>query len=261
MAFVTLFDHTSISPNSRFFYLDQQLTIVGIGLPPGDYITFEVVESNPATRARNCGCDLVPPGKIALAAAQVLVCPSCKGTIEPIKLTPTNPVVILDHPQGFFIRAVYHGNGLQQGSISVRAFDSNTPNISVEMRGCLDDCCEDDNWVDTLETRCRAGIEEVWQRNGCGDYRWEPSGEQCYLPTLDLFCGARAFRPTDHRDPEATVALKGCCDDEEVIGYIYPTPREGASTAVTASACEVCDDPEVLGYAVDWPNNLNCCSC
>lgn len=477
MATVTLFDQSSISPTSRYFYIDHQLTIVAIGMRPGDFITFEVVEANPAARAKQCGCDLLPSGKIALAAVQELTCPSCVGSPRPVTLTASNPVVILDYPQGFFIRAIYNGDGLQDGTVLVRAFDSDTTDVTPEMRGCPPICCEDTEertweptgvyrcnlgegypggtyeerersncgefrweergpinwnetadtrcdgedvltrfvsqcgdsywaitgtvvwnetnekrcsgnnvqtrfvnqcgisewrntgtvswfdtgdircasgnveikqendcgqtrwtvrgpvswsdtgdircaggnvevkqtnecgqtqwvvrgpatwsdtgdvrcvggdveakqenecgqtqwvnrgpatWADTATTRCRLGVLEVFQQSTCGETRWRTTEETCtnYIPTLELFCGARAFRPTDYRDPAANVPLEGCCDDDpEIIGYIYPTPREGATTAVTTADCEVCETNEVLGYAVDWPNNLNCCSC
>jgi len=438
MAHVTLFDNSSVSPTSRFFYIDYQLTIVAIGMPAGDFITFEVVESNPAARVQNCGCDLLPPGKISMAAVQELTCPSCVGSPRPVTLTAANPVTILDYPQGFFIRAIYNGDGLQDGLVTVKAFDSQTHDVTPEMRGCPPICCEDseeriweptgvhrcnlaDNtyeerersncgefrwvlagpltwsetnetrcvgetvqtryvnqcgnsewrdsgtviwnetnetrcvgetvqtryvnqcgtsewrdsgtvvwnetsetrcvadrvqirytnqcgisewrdsgpvtwsdtgdvrcvggnveakqtnecgriqWVDrgpatwsnTTTTRCHAGQQQVFQQSSCGETRWSDTGLPCntYIATLELFCGARAYRPTDPRDPAATVPLQGCCDDEDVIGYIYPTPRVGATTAVTTSDCADCETNEVLGYAVDWPNNLTCCSC
>ena len=66
MARVTLFDQASISPYSRFFGLENQVTVVGHGLQPDDYIPFEAVETNAAPMAKNCGCDFVPAGAISM---------------------------------------------------------------------------------------------------------------------------------------------------------------------------------------------------
>lgn len=439
MASKILFDHTSISTISPYFYIDEQVTIIGIGMPEGDYLTFEVAEINPAARARNCGCDLIPPGDISLARVQELTCPSCVGSPVPVTLTSANPVVILDYPQGVFLRAIYHGDGLETGNVVVRAVDSSTGDVTPEMRGCPPVCCEDTEertweptgvfrcnladetyqerwrsncnefewrdagplvweqtadtrcvgedvetrfrnqcndsewrvtgevvwnetsefrcvgenvetrfvnqcgvsewrvtgevewsetadircvgtnvetrftnqcgasewmitgpqtwndtgvtrctgggdveaqqandcgqvrwqnrgpaqWHDTATTRCANDVVEVFQQSDCGQTRWFATEMPCntYIPTLDLFCGARAFRPTDPRDPAATVEVLDCCNNDTVVGYIYPTPRVGATIAVTRDECNECGIDSVLGYAVDWDNSTTCQPC
>jgi hypothetical protein len=111
-------------------------------------------------------------------------------------------------------------------------------------------------WVPNGETRCVDGLQQVQEADNCGNTRWVPTVSQCdirYYATLDLFCGARAYRPTDPRDPAATIPLQGCRIGDPIEGYIYPTPQEGATTAVYAGACGGCDE-ELLGYAVDFIN-------
>lgn len=114
---------------------------------------------------------------------------------------------------------------------------------------------EAQSWVATGIERCREGVMQEQEQSPAGLLRWVNTGRPCvspeYFATLPLpGCGGFAFRPSDTRDPAATVEIKGC--GEAVEGYLYPAPREGASTPVTVDACTGnCGDETLLGYAVD----------
>lgn len=224
MARVTLFDQASISPYSRFFWLEDQVTVVGHGLQPDDYITFETVETNAAPMARNCGCDFVPAGAISLNSILELTCTACNGVVSPVVLTAANPVVVLDHPQGFYLRAVYHGTGLSTGEVIVRATDTNTRDLTDALRGCPERCPD-------------------------------------YVGTLCITPGTRAFGVNDPRDPEATVPIMR---EGSIVGYIYPTPRSHAPVPVTEDPCQPCDGNTVgaiIGYAMPWDGPETECLC
>ena len=224
MARVTLFDQASISPYSRFFWLENQVTVVGHGLQPDDYITFEAVETNAAPMAKNCGCDFVPAGAISLNSILELTCAACNGVVSPVVLTAANPVVVLDHPQGFYLRAVYHGTGLATGEVIVRATDTNTRDLTDALRGCPERCPD-------------------------------------YVGTLCITPGTRAFGVNDPRDPEATVPIMR---EGNIVGYIYPTPRSHAPVPVTEDPCQPCDGNTVgaiIGYAMPWDGPETECLC
>ena len=224
MARVTLFDQASISPYSRFFWLENQVTVVGHGLQPDDYITFEAVETNAAPMAKNCGCDFVPAGAISLNSILELTCTACNGVVSPVVLTAANPVVVLDHPQGFYLRAVYHGTGLATGEVIVRATDTDTRDLTDALRGCPERCPD-------------------------------------YVGTLCITPGTRAFGVNDPRDPEATVPI---LREGNIVGYIYPTPRSHAPIPVTEDPCQPCDGNTVgaiIGYAMPWDGPETECLC
>lgn len=108
-------------------------------------------------------------------------------------------------------------------------------------------------WTANGTERCHEGIIQTQEVNQCDYLRWTDTEVECvdarYIASYVLpdGCGL-AYRPSDNRDPAATVEL-GC--DGSVEAYIYPTPRKGATTPVTT--CNGCE--EALGFAVD---NLGC---
>lgn len=121
-------------------------------------------------------------------------------------------------------------------------------------------------WNDTGVERCVDNFVERQQINDCGNLRWVVTTTTCgYCATLKLPGGGLAFRPTDTRDPLATVELTTCVDEDEepeVIGYIYPVSSPGACVAVTE--CDDCglidgDGGQVIGYAVNSPDTCNTC--
>ena len=127
-------------------------------------------------------------------------------------------------------------------------------------------------WTDTGVTRCQSNFVEKQQSNDCGALRWLVTTETCgFCATLKLPGGGLAFRPTDIRDPAATVELRTCPDPDVpgdtglLLGYIYPTSRPGVCVAVTE--CFNCFDDgldpgeEVIGYAVGTVGGCGCDSC
>lgn len=120
-------------------------------------------------------------------------------------------------------------------------------------------------WTATGAERCGpSSLVEVEEINQCGGTRWAPTTRDCkedqYIATLPLPCCGLAYRPTDPRDPAATVELEDCIG-ENVIGYIYPTPREGASVPVTADECDsvCCGSGDLLGFAVNPTGDCPSC--
>lgn len=110
---------------------------------------------------------------------------------------------------------------------------------------------DEQEWVPTGEERCVEGIVQLKEQTQGGHVRWFETERQCvspeYIPTYNLPCGGLAFRPTDPIDPEATVLLGGCEAGDDPIAYLYPEPREGATTPVEGCGC----DADLIGYAAD----------
>lgn len=119
------------------------------------------------------------------------------------------------------------------------------------------------DWTDTGMERCRNGKVQVQQIDQYGSTQWVDTTRECVSPehfaTLPLpGCGGLAFRPDDNRDPAATVELTEDCDEPVVVGYLYPSPREGAATPVTVGDCgDACSDTTVIGYAVNNPSGAS----
>lgn len=314
---VVLFDKASLAPESNVFAFDKQITISAIGIQGDDYITFERVELQAGKMPDVCGCIIISSTKPSIIGTAELNCPTCEESEpQPIRLTRTNPIVVLDYPQGSALRAIYHGGGLETGEVYVVARQSNTTNLTDELRGCpkgviwedtgvsrctatmvqrqqqnscgnirwvdaypvtwvdtgvfdcstgvvrrqqINDCgalrwqgATPVTWTDTGVERCINNFVEAQQVNDCGVIRWQLTERSCgFCATLELPGGGRAFRPTDTRDPEATVELTDC-DGEEVIGYLYPTSREGVCVAVTqCGTCPGGTGGDVIGYALN----------
>ena len=192
-----LFDHTSIGPHSAVFDIPSQVTITAFGLQPDDYITFEALQLTPGARAFACGCVLTPAQEALIADTQQLQCPSCdSATLRPVRLTPSNPVVVLDSPQGISLRAVYHGTGLDLRSVRVIALPSDTQDLTDAMRGCPPVCCEDEpeTWIANGLHRCTAaGQVELQETSNCGNTRWVECGPVEWVPTGVERCGETAY--------------------------------------------------------------------
>ena len=175
MARIVLFDQNSMQPTSRLFYLHEQVTVVAHGLQADDYITFEVTKINAASMAQACGCDYRPPGVISINSVQSLLCPTCESEDDRlVTVTASNPVVILDSPQGYMLRAVYHGDGLETGEVAVYAQDTRTQDLTDAMRGCAPVCCEDEDlvWQPTGVEVCDGEDLRVEEASQCGQRRW-----------------------------------------------------------------------------------------
>lgn len=105
-----------------------QVTVVGLGLQPGDAVTFELVFT-PAIQPDLCAC---PPGVVempSVAAATPLKC--CGKTVT---LTSDQPNIIIDTPQGMRARAVI--DAPDPSNIWVWAINTQTPNVTERLRGC-----------------------------------------------------------------------------------------------------------------------------
>lgn len=122
-------------PESETFEIPVggQVTVAALGLQPGDEVTFELVFT-PAIQPDLCAC---PPGIVELpsvAAATPLVC--CGQTVT---LSPDQPFVVLDTPQGMRVRGVLDSQ--DPSNIWVWAINTKTPNVTDRLRGC-NDCQE-----------------------------------------------------------------------------------------------------------------------
>lgn len=105
-----------------------QVTVSGLGLQPGDSVTFELVFT-PAIQPDLCAC---PPGIVELpsvAAASPLVC--CGTTVT---LSYAQPFVVIDTPQGMRARGVL--SAADPSNIWVWATNTKTPNVTDRLRGC-----------------------------------------------------------------------------------------------------------------------------
>lgn len=101
-------------------------------------------------------------------------------------------------------------------------------------------------WIATGVIECDERTHEILiqEVNRCGDLRWRPhETETCgWYPTYEIPSAGLGFRPTDDRDPVATVEVADC--EGNILFYLYPTAsRKGDVPVLT---CE----GEVLGYSL-----------
>lgn len=97
-------------------------------------------------------------------------------------------------------------------------------------------------WTPTGEQRCANNLIEVQEINQCGFTRWRLTDTACdYDASYPLPGYGFMYQPGDAVDPEATVEMNEC--NGTVMGWLYPTPRVGATVAVRN--CQ----GEILGYA------------
>lgn len=119
-----------VAPESDTFMIEfgSQMTITAVGLEPGEYLEFQLVHI-PSIDPDRCAC---PPGEVILPSVASFVTLTCCG--EPIRVTPENPVVILDSPQRSFLRAVLSADPMSP--VYAWAIESKTSDVSDRMRGC-----------------------------------------------------------------------------------------------------------------------------
>lgn len=127
---ITLFFPAHVAPESDTFMIEYggQMTVAAIGLEPGDYIEFQMVNIL-GTDPDRCEC---PPGRVELPSVAGFALLKCCG--ENIQVTADNPVVILDNPQRVFLRAVLYA--ADTSGIYAWAIDSSTSNVNDRLRGC-----------------------------------------------------------------------------------------------------------------------------
>lgn len=192
---IQLFGPLSVAPDSVVFEVPFQVTVLGLGLPEGDFITFEFVKVSGDQRQKVCGCRLSPQIFASIEGVQELQCPSCEElTQRPVRLTPQNPVVVLDVPQNTMLRAIYNGDGLETQAVRVWVVDSNTQDLTDSLRGCPPIYYPDDEqtWTDTGLFRCLPDqiTVEYEQTNECGRRRWfpDPARPQRWEDTCCIRC-------------------------------------------------------------------------
>ena len=116
--------------------LKKQMTFAAFGLVDEDEVLFEVVILTDPLKA-SCVC---PPGQVVMpSVAQSFPLTCCA---EQVKLTATQPFIVLDAPQGFLIRASW--KVLPTTGQVVLYEETDTPNLNGRLRGCP---CEDVNNV------------------------------------------------------------------------------------------------------------------
>lgn len=254
MAKQILITKTTLTKTSAPFTVptNGQMTLYAMGLKPEDYVEIDAVLFS--TNALDpCAC---PPPSVRPPDVLDSVPLRCRPSdAAPIRLTRNRPSAVIDTPQQQPLRVRLITTDETPTTQLVWVIDTNTRDVTDRMRGCS---CEEGEWGVTGHVRCTDHVEEQQEVNSCGQYRWVQTGRPCeYLATLPLPCGGSAFRPTDPRDPAATVEVMGC--DGELLGYLYPTPREWAPIAVVAGdCCAICPSQEVLGYAVDTGCGCGC---
>lgn len=126
-----LIDKDTIDGLSALFEVPVggQVQVAAYGLDLDDYVEIELVRLSSFQRGA-CEC---PPGKVTFPAviwAAPLMC--CDA---PVRLTPEHPVVLIDFPQAFKLRAHFHGD-LTQGDKEVWRETVSVLNVTDAMRGC-----------------------------------------------------------------------------------------------------------------------------
>lgn len=241
-----LFTATSINPESKVFRLESQTTFAAVGLGEDDFITFEIIHLSDAERVPPCPCwlsDLYP--LVDIDGIEPLVCPTCESVTEQVvRLTPRNRTVILDAPQGAYVRAVFHGDGL--GTARVWAtFGTTTQDLTDSMRGCPPVCCEDEEqtWERTSAIMC-VGEEVMWEeRSNCGNLRWVEGEPVEWVDTGEERCGPMTLAGNAVTFTK-TVRQTNQCNDvrwEELTGQTFAAQPTGEFT---------CQDTETDTYTI-----------
>lgn len=183
-----LFDANSGAMDSPVFLLEKQVTVIATGMPPGDYITFEVVQLLSGDPAKLCGCRLTAASNATIELISPLMCPVCgpEDNTQEVRLTANSTFVILDAPQGALVRAIYHGTGVDDGTVKAWYNTTETLDLTDALRGCA----PVEVWEDTGETRCNvaADILEVQQSSSCGGVRWVEGPALTWAATGETRC-------------------------------------------------------------------------
>jgi len=178
-----LFDANSSALDSPAFMLDKQLTVIATGMAPDDYITFEILQLLSGDPSRLCGCRIINNSNAVIDLVKPLTCAMCGPEVnqQEVRLTALSTFVILDAPQGVLVRAIYHGTGIDDGTVKAWYNTSETPDLNDAMRGCA----PFEVWEDTGETRCNiiSDIMEIQQSSSCGSIRWIPGAAFAWVNT------------------------------------------------------------------------------
>ena len=183
---VSLFSPGDFTETSPVFAFKNQVTIRGIGLIDGDEITFKILKVKAGDLGQQCDCTFIPSKLPEVEAIQPLLCEECTSSGEhpPIRLTPDNPVIVLDAPQNALMIAEYKGDGL--GMASVLATFNTTSDVSAldpGMRGCPASC--EAVWKPTGRQRCNLDLDkmECHEEDGLGNERWVECGDLVWTNT------------------------------------------------------------------------------
>lgn len=123
-----LIDKHTVSSISEPFRLDQQVTVYAFNLEPTDSVTFDMI-SMTAPRRADCVC---PPGQVEFPTVDDALPLKCCDTT--ITLTRANPWVIIDAPQGAFLRATLTAAQLIAQVVGMN--ETATTFVTERMRGC-----------------------------------------------------------------------------------------------------------------------------
>lgn len=271
---IILFDHHHTAGevfSKHVFQIDQAMTIMAAGLHEEDEITFEILHFE-ASPKDNCNCFLTVKMP-TLVGVQQLVCADCDDNLDPypVRLTLKNPVVILNVPQGAYIRARYEGPGI--GASRVWAYRDTALRsdltyadargtfayIPPELRGCPPVPCVSDEWKPTGNLRCGevdpvSAMYDVEAEyvNECGETEWreeeprlavdtgqkrcEESLEDDYLTEKEVItdCGKTAW-VIHELDP----ALKWQVTGQRRCGPVDPETREYVIEVEERSLCNL----------------------
>lgn len=120
---------TTVSLTSDPVEITSQTTFVALGLESTDTVTFWLVLLTDPVRP-SCDC---PPAGVTLPSILAETQLQCCGAN--VQITATNPVVILDYPQGFKVRLKLNVTGAATTQ-TVMMQDATTTNVTERMRGC-----------------------------------------------------------------------------------------------------------------------------
>lgn len=134
---IDLFNKDNLSDVSlNHFAIGKQTTVLGFGLAPAEYVTFEMSEFDAPAPPPACTdpCNMPPVTFPEPTMYQLLTC--CDGS--PITLSAANPVVVLNAPKDLRIRARYHGYAFAGIPLSSRvyAYESEPSDIGAANTGC-----------------------------------------------------------------------------------------------------------------------------
>lgn len=125
-----LIDKDTVGGISPTFEVSGQITIFASHLAGSDYVELELVDITPAkTPSGDC-----PPYPVILPA--VVWSAPLKCCDEPIKLTPDQPYVLVDHPQNVKLRAKLVTSDVGWSDKRVWFKETSVHNPNDRMRGC-----------------------------------------------------------------------------------------------------------------------------
>lgn len=169
---ITLFKPGEHFETSGMFLFERQITIKGTGLAENDKVTFEILHLSAGEYEQWCNCHRVPGTPPEIEAYSVMMCPDCgkDGELVPVRLTQSNPVVVLNAPQNTIMRARFTGENVE--AVSVWAtLETDTKDLDPAMSGCPSQC---ELWMPTGNAECDTdnGIYSVEYKDAYDNIKW-----------------------------------------------------------------------------------------